>query len=283
MKQLQLALVLGILVQSMLVDWANAQDAPADKPAPAQKTPEKPQPKKTQQELAQEFTTALSHCQLVGKFTVEGQPQNPGMKEDSYHIGPVEKAKDDYWVFTYYHKNIPIPLVLRVIWAGNTPVMTLDEFTIAGLGTFSARIMFDLNTDLYAGTWQHGDVGGLMFGRIDRADPKPKATSALERLDSNVTVSFNREPLKDAFAEISKQTGVPIVVDPDGLKVQGYTQNMPQTFDLDGTGMAAIRKIIERYKDMCIVLDKDGKTIRISTKEFAAAHKQRVLGTQSPK
>ena len=280
MKQLFFALAIGILTQLALTDGLNAQDAPDEKPAPKETAPEKLKPQKSQADLEKDFAEALSNCELVGQFTIEGQPQNAGMKPDRYLIGKVAKAKDDYWALVYYHKNIPIPLILRVIWAGDTPVMTLDEFTIAGLGTFSSRIMFDLNTDLYAGTWQHGDVGGLMFGRIDRAEPKPRETSALEGLKTKVAVSFNREPLRDAFEEISKQTKVPIVIDGDALKDSGYTQNMPQTFDLEDTGMAAVRKIIDRYQGMCIVLEEDGKTIRISTKRFAVARKQRVLGVQ---
>ena len=49
-------------------------------------------------------------------------------------------------------------------WAGKTPVITLDNVTIPGLGTFSSRVVID--GALYAGTWQHDAVGGHMFGRI---------------------------------------------------------------------------------------------------------------------
>ena len=49
-------------------------------------------------------------------------------------------------------------------------VIVLDELTIPGLGTFSSRVMF--HGDRYAGTWQHGAVGGLMFGKVEKADAK---------------------------------------------------------------------------------------------------------------
>jgi hypothetical protein len=45
--------------------------------------------------------------------------------------------------------------------------MTLDNLTLPGLGTFSARVV--LHDDKYAGTWQHDKVGGHLFGTISRA------------------------------------------------------------------------------------------------------------------
>ena len=59
--------------------------------------------------------------------------------------------------------TVPVPVVVK--WAGSTPVITLDEITLPGMGTFSARVLFHSNR--YAGTWQHDQVGGLMFGRVE--------------------------------------------------------------------------------------------------------------------
>lgn len=265
------------LLQLSLSD-AYAQDA-ADPTPEKEQSAEKPIPQKSQEDLEKEFASALSNCELVGKFTVEGKANNGDQKPDRYLIAQARKVQGDHWTFVYVHKGIPIPLVLRVLWAGNTPIMTLDEFTIAGMGTFSARVMFDLNTDLYAGTWQHGDVGGLMFGGLVRSDrPEQAAASVLKKLDSKVSVSFNRTPIQEAFDQISKESGVRIVVDADGLKHEGYTRNMPQTFDLEDSGMAAIRKIVKRYPGMCLVLEDDGKAVRVTTKDYAEARKQVVLG-----
>ena len=41
------------------------------------------------------------------------------------------------------------------------------------LGTFTARVLF--YGDRYVGTWQHGKVGGHMFGKIEPAKKKDKA------------------------------------------------------------------------------------------------------------
>jgi hypothetical protein len=42
----------------------------------------------------------------------------------------------------------------------------LDNVAIPGLGTFDARVIIDGNR--YAGTWTHGEVGGHMFGKIEK-------------------------------------------------------------------------------------------------------------------
>lgn len=60
-----------------------------------------------------------------------------------------------------------LPLVLPVEWAGETPVISMTDFTIPGMGTFSCRVLF--HKDRYAGTWQHGEKGGHMWGLIEKA------------------------------------------------------------------------------------------------------------------
>ena len=89
-------------------------------------------------------------------------------------------SQGDYWVFTarikYGKKDITLPMPLQVKWAGNKPVIYLDNVTIPGLGTFSSYTVID--GDKYSGTWQHGDVGGHMFGTITPAKPKAPAPKA---------------------------------------------------------------------------------------------------------
>jgi hypothetical protein len=63
-------------------------------------------------------------------------------------------------------KTLPIPLEIQ--WAGDTPVITMTNFAIPDLGTFTCRVLIYENR--YAGTWQHDKVGGLLFGKIERSD-----------------------------------------------------------------------------------------------------------------
>ena len=67
-------------------------------------------------------------------------------------------------------QDLTLPIPLTVLWAGNTPVITLDETSIPGLGTFSARVL--IHGHNYAGTWSHGNEGGQMFGRIEKTAAK---------------------------------------------------------------------------------------------------------------
>ena len=48
----------------------------------------------------------------------------------------------------------------------------MDTLTIPVLGTFSFHILIDGNR--YAGTWQHDQVGGHMWGLIQKADSDAK-------------------------------------------------------------------------------------------------------------
>jgi hypothetical protein len=49
----------------------------------------------------------------------------------------------------------------------------MDNMTIPGLGTFSARVV--LHQDKYAGTWQHDEAGGHLFGKIELAQSSKSA------------------------------------------------------------------------------------------------------------
>ena len=98
---------------------------------------------------------------------------NQSLRDEVYTIEKIEKMeKGDYWQFNarlkFENYDFSAPIPLEVKWAGDTPVITLTDFTSPGLGTFDARVLFYNNK--YAGTWTHGDHGGHLFGRIERQD-----------------------------------------------------------------------------------------------------------------
>lgn len=130
--------------------------------------PNDTQPAAAQQE--KQFQETLHNVALVGHFTVVGQ-ETDQPKPERYEISNVRKLdQGDLWLFNarikYGDKDQKIPLPLEVKWAGKTPVITLDNVTIPGMGTFSAYVVID--GDKYAGTWSHGDVGGHLYGRIEK-------------------------------------------------------------------------------------------------------------------
>ena len=113
------------------------------------------------------FTLALTNVKLVGRFTFSADDKEP--IRDEYTISSVVKVGTaDLWIVSarirYGTVDLTVPVPVEVKWAGKTPVITLDDVTIPGLGTFSSRVVID--GSLYAGTWHHDAVGGHMFGKI---------------------------------------------------------------------------------------------------------------------
>ena len=107
---------------------------------------------------------------MSGRFTVAGREDRPP-RPDRYDIASVEKVGDDRWRFNarirYGDTDVTLPVVVPMQWIGDTPVIMLTDFAIPTMGTFTVRLFF--HGDRYAGTWQHGAVGGHMFGRIEKS------------------------------------------------------------------------------------------------------------------
>ena len=120
-------------------------------------------------QLERRFTDQMKNAALVGRFTVVGREDRQA-SPDRYDISSVEKVGNDQWRFNarirYGTVDATLPIVVTMRWAGDTPIVTITDFTIPRMGTFSARVFF--YGDRYAGTWQHGAVGGHMFGRIEK-------------------------------------------------------------------------------------------------------------------
>ena len=117
------------------------------------------------------FSKSMENCVLVGSFTVDGKEDDEPLKAERYEIESVTKANDNLWIFTarvkYGQLDTKLPITVPMEWADDTPMVTLTNAILPGLGEgFSARVLF--YEDRYAGTWQHGPVGGHMFGKIER-------------------------------------------------------------------------------------------------------------------
>ena len=123
------------------------------------------------------FARDLSGSVLVGTFTIDGIKAVKSPLPERYELKSVEKTKDGLWTFTarvsFLTKDVTLPITVPVVWAGDTPMVSLSNSTLPGFGDqLSAKVILD--NDRYAGTWQHGKFGGHMWGRIERpADVKP--------------------------------------------------------------------------------------------------------------
>lgn len=119
------------------------------------------------------FIKALSGTTLTGFFTIVGAKNDAAPKSDSYQISKVTKGGNFFLFHAKFGKaNLP-PLPLRVVWAGNKPVITMDKVVIPAMGTFSVHLLID--GDRYAGTWSHGKTVGHMWGMIKKTATKAGA------------------------------------------------------------------------------------------------------------
>jgi hypothetical protein len=124
-------------------------------------------------DVERQFTERMRDVSLIGSFTVAGRENRPP-RSDRYDIASVEKVGDNLWRFKASMQccgvNGAIPIVVPMRWNGDTPMIMMTDTSLPGLGTFTVRLLF--YRDRYAGTWQHGAVGGHMSGRIEKQTPK---------------------------------------------------------------------------------------------------------------
>ncbi|MCC9601665.1 hypothetical protein LOC67_13990 [Stieleria sp. JC731] len=159
---------------------ANTQKANAQENAPESET----------QSRETKLAKYLSGTQFIGKFTVDGKDSGP--KTETYTISACEKlSTPDLYRFKAHIKygsvDQEVPLDLKVLWSGNTPVITLDSLWIPGMGTFDARVLIQPGetSGRYAGTWQHGEHGGHMFGKIVQLEDAPQKPVEPGQSDNN--------------------------------------------------------------------------------------------------
>ncbi len=124
--------------------------------------------------LEKAFSERMSGAILVGHYSVIGKEMKAANPE-RYELKKVSKVQDDLWQFEsrvkYGQTDVTLPLVLRMVWADDTPMISLTNVTLPGLGEgFSARVIF--HGDRYAGSWQHGKIGGHLWGIIEKPDAK---------------------------------------------------------------------------------------------------------------
>ena len=122
----------------------------------------------TQTGLEEKFQQMMSGVTLMGhSASMKGESMSG---EEKYVIEKVSKLSGETWLFhvriQYGSHDIPVPLPVTIKWAGDTPVITITNLTIPGLGTYTARVL--LYEDQYAGTWSSKDHGGQVFGKIVR-------------------------------------------------------------------------------------------------------------------
>jgi hypothetical protein len=135
----------------------------------------------TAREREASLAKMLSGATLEGSFTVTTPGRDPTkLSREKYTLGEVKKLDGDLWLIParieYGDKDLQLPITLPIEWAGDTPVVVVDNVGLPGFGTVSARVMFF--ADHYAGYWQHGEAGGHLFGVIHRSAESAAAAGA---------------------------------------------------------------------------------------------------------
>lgn len=144
-------------------------------------------------EREKRFEESFRRVALVGHFT-DSNKKSGQLTEDKYIIEKVAKDQGDDWAFTvriqYGAVDLPVTLKIPVVWAGDTPVITVQDLQVPVLGKFNGRIV--VHGDYYAGTWGGAGHHGHLFGRIEKlpaekpaekkpADKKPSEKKPTEK------------------------------------------------------------------------------------------------------
>lgn len=119
-------------------------------------------------EMEAKFIATLTNATLKGRTAGIKDGQLGPEKDDSYQIVSVTKVGGDRWTInarlSYGGKSLVLPIPAQVKWAGDTPVLIVDQLSL-GIGpAYSARVLIYDKT--YAGTWSGGEEGGLLSGVI---------------------------------------------------------------------------------------------------------------------
>lgn len=165
--------LVAVCAVSVFATAAAAQQE-ATQPRPT-KSPAAASSPERQTALEAALAKMLSGATLEGSFTSTGAGSDPTkLSREKYMLGEVKKVGGDVWQIPariqYGEKDVTLPILLPIRWAGDTPVVVVDEMALPGFGAVSARVMFF--DGHYAGYWKHGEHGGHLFGVIHPREGK---------------------------------------------------------------------------------------------------------------
>ena len=137
--------------------------------------------KRKREQLEKEFQESLAGATLEGVWQMTGEGGLKGTagltdpKPDKYTITSATKAGGDNWIILarieYGDKDVNVPVPVRVVWAEDTAIITLNDLAVPMIGTYSARVM--IHNGFYSGVWYCNakNYGGVMQGRIVKTPP----------------------------------------------------------------------------------------------------------------
>ncbi|MCA9065755.1 MAG: hypothetical protein KDA96_21950, partial [Planctomycetaceae bacterium] len=121
----------------------------------------------------------------------------------------------------------------------------------------------------------------------------PAATTEIpaliaDRLKMKVYTDFRNTPLQEAFEYIGDVIKTPFELDGDGLKQAGFTQVMPQTYNLgDVPALLTIDTILKKYAGerdpLVMIVDENAKKVTITVKSRATDQGLQIYDTSGAK
>jgi hypothetical protein len=160
----------AVIAQLIMASTSLGQEA-SDSPPPTVAATDEPPPPPNEQQAEREaaFAKMLSGATLEGNFTNTSRVSDrTDLSREKYTLGEVKKLAGNIWLIQarieYGEHDVTLPITVPIQWAGDTPVIVVDNVGLPGFGTVSARVMFF--ADHYAGYWKHGRSGGHLFGVI---------------------------------------------------------------------------------------------------------------------
>jgi hypothetical protein len=165
------------VIACVLIAWTAGPEKQDQGDGPSKKTEARRERRGSQAHLSEKelaFKTTLENSELRGFWQMTGAEGLAGKaplsepKPEHYTVDKVSKSSGDYWIISariqYAEKDVTIPVTVRVVWAEDTAVITLDKMALPGLGTYSARVM--VYRGFYSGTWFGANYGGVLAGQI---------------------------------------------------------------------------------------------------------------------
>ncbi len=156
-----------------------ASEPPAGNDPPATR---KPSPAEVRKQREARFKDMLTDVVFLGTWQMtnaeglKGKAPLSPPRPERYTIKGVSRGLEDNWVITarveFADRDVELPFSVRVVWAGDTPVITLDKTALPMLGEYSARVM--VYGGFYAGTWFGTNYGGILSGQIIKAADEKK-------------------------------------------------------------------------------------------------------------
>lgn len=164
------ASVLAVVLSMRAVDMpARAEEKPAGRDSNKAKAP--------LSDKEQKLVAMLENATLSGKWRLVEGGKLGKEADDAYTIHSIEKARGDVWIvkarIKYGDKDLTLPVPVEVHWAADTPVLSVTDRGLPGLGTYTARVLF--YDGYYTGTWSGPGHAGFLSGTIVKAAAAPES------------------------------------------------------------------------------------------------------------